>query len=73
MQMRLAFDRRESVESLGASDGSRKLTTQMSQWSSGIVRSPCCLILPAEGGRKRRCSPELKRHIEGNICILREN
>lgn len=33
--MRLAFDRKESVESLGAGDGSRKLTTQMSQWSSG--------------------------------------
>lgn len=69
MQMRLAFDRRESVESLGASDWSRKLTTQINQWRSGTVRSPCCLILPAEGDRKRRCDPELK----WRIWILLEN
>lgn len=60
----------ESVESLGASDGSRKLTTQMSQWSSGIVRSPCCLTLSAEGDRKRRCGPELKWRIKRNISTL---
>lgn len=57
MQMRLAFDRRESVELLGASDGSVKLTTQMSQWSSGALRSPCCLISTCRGTQDEMVRP----------------
>lgn len=57
MQMRLAFDRRESVESLGASDGSGKLTTQMSQWSSGAVRSPGCLLSTCRGRQDETVRP----------------
>lgn len=57
MQMRLAFDRRESVESLGASDGSGKLTTQMSQWSTGAVRSPGCLLSTCRGRQDETVRP----------------
>lgn len=57
MQMKLAFDRRESVESLGAGDGSRKLTPQMRAPSSGAACFRCCR---REAGRDGTALPWMK-------------